>query len=138
MKKITLIILFVLSSCQSSKLTVSQNEKFDLQARKIISTILEHDETLKKGGLNFHVKFEKLNNNYSIVHVVLNNDQPKNYTKKINYLDCNIYLYIDKISNDKDKLDTSAFFIPDSIMIQLLIHTEEDEILNMKELTLYD
>lgn len=138
MKKITFIILLVLSSCQSSKLIISQNEKFDIQARKIISAILENNRSLKKGDSNFHLKFKKLNDNYSIVDVVLDDFQPKKYTKKISYLGYNTYLYIGEISNNKDELDLFAFFIPDSNTMEFLIYSEDDKILNFKKITLYD
>jgi hypothetical protein len=138
MKKIILITLFALSSCQSSKLKVSQNEKFDSQAKKIISAILENDGMLKKGDNNFHVKFDKINDNYYIVDVVFDDFQPKEYTQKFSYLGYNTYLYVDKNRNNYFGLDITAFFIPDSIMMEFLIYTEDDKILNLKKLTLYD
>lgn len=135
-----LIILIIISQiaicCKPIENT--GDTRTDTYVKELISKICEKELISKtENEIYFHVKIEEINDNYYLLKISFNKIQPKRYSYKINYSGFDIYVYSSKIDAD-EKLDKSAFFVPDSRDWNFLLYTNKEEILSIKQLVNYN
>lgn len=115
-----------------------KESKINLYVKELISNIIDKEGGFKSKSIcYFHVRIEKINENYYLSKISLNGIQPKSYSYKMNISGFDVYIYSYKKIKEKKKLDEAAFFVPDSRNWDFLLHVNKEEILSKKLLVNY-
>lgn len=136
MRKLILILLLsqLVHSCKS--LENKENNSGEAYAKELILKISDEEKIALIPNNYLHVKLEKLTNGYYLSQISINSLIPKKFSRKFDYLGFEVYLYSSD-TNKTNKFDDSPFFVPDSRNWDFLLFTRDNEIISIRQLTIY-
>lgn len=135
--RIVILIIFFLISSQNLIGQISKSENIsDLDIENFIR-ILELNQYISKknSSLFIHLNDQIIDEEYIIVQVAINNFKPKEYSFKSTYDGYTIFTYKMK---DYEWIDTSVFFVVDSICMRFLVTIRDSEIIRIEKLNLVE
>ena len=137
--KTILSITFILFLTSFSEVEKQSQESKDIITEKILDIVFRTEDLSKSKGSYVHVKTEKIDKNNRRVTIVINDFISKKCSFESKFNEKKVYGYVSNgLNNYNKQLDYSAFSVPDCQFYQFLVYSEENEIIDIKKIALYD